>query len=768
MIRSGSESSWCRVFSPRKRCVDLLTALVAMAALVPGGPMQGVAEAEIITWAGLNAAETTADDVTDASLWDAGRVPGPGDTAVFAWTGVAAAYRGDVLIGGTGGEAFAPNHLVHDSSGFTLRGGDVRVVGPVELATLTLATGWTDSLRGRLIVGDGGTLGLTGEHPLTFAGHQGGWGAIVVEAGGVLELAGPVHRLEAFNAGWWHDRDGMYQGFKPLAGQGAVAVTMPGAVVVLGDPGERFYRQQAEVIEPLGYVSDAWGGPEVAPALHVGAASLHVRSDQIWLSEAGTGVVRLRGRAGEPVVHSIDGGPLLNLEQVALEVDHSGGVEPVLLGEMRLQSLVLRGSEQDPAVRDELLVTGPVELVGGVVVAGHGGDAAAAVEPVPAWQDQDGLLLSYRGASGGRLVLGGHELRTSRGARLEHHGDDAGDGAAALIDASGSQLVLGGDLVYQDAGRPAGQRRLIASQGVWVLDEGRRVGIHGDAATVIELAGDLVANTRSPTGPGLSAATLRLVGQPGQVRQVEVAAAPGDALGPGTWGIGRLEVGEALTVRLVNEHVNDGPVHYDAQGSAWRSKEGEVLLTGDLAIAEQGRLDLAGQSVVLHGRLTIDAGGVLDLPTGTPLSVGDVVPAFAAAGDQRPAWQALADHVLDSTNEPLSFTPHYEQGWTRWQVAGNWPLLGDMNLDGVVDTGDVAVFVQALVDPAWYLDLYGIEPMLVGDINADGAFDTGDVAAFVQLLVAGVAGGAPGAGVPEPGGGLWLVGVLWLLGARRR
>ena len=79
-------------------------------------------------------------------------------------------------------------------------------------------------------------------------------------------------------------------------------------------------------------------------------------------------------------------------------------------------------------------------------------------------------------------------------------------------------------------------------------------------------------------------------------------------------------------------------------------------------------------------------------------------------------------------------------------------LMGDMNLDGAVDTGDVAPFVLALTNPAVYMAQFDIDEAALtalGDINQDGAFDTGDAAAFVQLLVSGATVGSPG--VPEPG-----------------
>ena len=88
-------------------------------------------------------------------------------------------------------------------------------------------------------------------------------------------------------------------------------------------------------------------------------------------------------------------------------------------------------------------------------------------------------------------------------------------------------------------------------------------------------------------------------------------------------------------------------------------------------------------------------------------------------------------------------------------------LLGDMNLDGQIDSADVAPFVLALVDPLAYLSQYGIDPRLVGDINGDGVFDTADVAPFVQLLV-----GGGSTSVPEPGS-LVLLGGGGLMLLRR-
>ncbi len=92
-------------------------------------------------------------------------------------------------------------------------------------------------------------------------------------------------------------------------------------------------------------------------------------------------------------------------------------------------------------------------------------------------------------------------------------------------------------------------------------------------------------------------------------------------------------------------------------------------------------------------------------------------------------------------------------------------LLGDMNFDGVVDTGDVAPFVLALTDAAAYQSQFGVDEatmIAAGDINEAGAFDTGDVAPFVEMLV-----GSGSASVPEPGS-LALLGLGAIALMRRR
>ena len=77
------------------------------------------------------------------------------------------------------------------------------------------------------------------------------------------------------------------------------------------------------------------------------------------------------------------------------------------------------------------------------------------------------------------------------------------------------------------------------------------------------------------------------------------------------------------------------------------------------------------------------------------------------------------------------------------------PLLGDLDDSGGVDTGDVATFFQALVDPDQFeIDHPTVDAAVVGNINGDGLFDLGDIALFSGLF--GGPASASAQAIPEP------------------
>jgi hypothetical protein len=61
-------------------------------------------------------------------------------------------------------------------------------------------------------------------------------------------------------------------------------------------------------------------------------------------------------------------------------------------------------------------------------------------------------------------------------------------------------------------------------------------------------------------------------------------------------------------------------------------------------------------------------------------------------------------------------------------------LVGDMDVDGVVDMDDIVPFALALNDVAAYEAQFGLPPNTHGDTDGDGDLDFDDIAGFVELL----------------------------------
>lgn len=77
------------------------------------------------------------------------------------------------------------------------------------------------------------------------------------------------------------------------------------------------------------------------------------------------------------------------------------------------------------------------------------------------------------------------------------------------------------------------------------------------------------------------------------------------------------------------------------------------------------------------------------------------------------------------------------------------PVAGDLNLDGVVDLGDINAAITALVDPALYESTFGVRPGLRADFTGDGLFNLADLEGLAASLNT-----TPAAlldAVPEPG-----------------
>ncbi|MFO0974146.1 MAG: dockerin type I repeat-containing protein [Phycisphaerae bacterium] len=80
----------------------------------------------------------------------------------------------------------------------------------------------------------------------------------------------------------------------------------------------------------------------------------------------------------------------------------------------------------------------------------------------------------------------------------------------------------------------------------------------------------------------------------------------------------------------------------------------------------------------------------------------------------------------------------YDTNYDGIVQATDAVLLGDLDINQVVDLDDVDDFVRALVDPAGYPPSHaGWSPVPRGDFNGDGRLDGADIAGFCNRIIAG-------------------------------
>lgn len=108
-------------------------------------------------------------------------------------------------------------------------------------------------------------------------------------------------------------------------------------------------------------------------------------------------------------------------------------------------------------------------------------------------------------------------------------------------------------------------------------------------------------------------------------------------------------------------------------------------------------------------------------------------------------WSATTDFItteLTSTRIDLLDVGGTAHGPDFYEVTGDvvGALCGDSNCDGVINTGDIDPFVEALLngEAAWDALIGGATcPFLNNDINGDGVVNTGDIDPFVAELLQG-------------------------------
>lgn len=112
--------------------------------------------------------------------------------------------------------------------------------------------------------------------------------------------------------------------------------------------------------------------------------------------------------------------------------------------------------------------------------------------------------------------------------------------------------------------------------------------------------------------------------------------------------------------------------------------------------------------------------------------------AFVTDHDGQPGY----DEDKNGTNKSIDiidFSPNfcaYDTNYDGFVTQADFVILGDKNLDQILETSDVTDFVQGLLLPLDYTNTHnGITPDSRGDINGDGVIDGRDIGGFVSLLL---------------------------------
>ena len=177
------------------------------------------------------------------------------------------------------------------------------------------------------------------------------------------------------------------------------------------------------------------------------------------------------------------------------------------------------------------------------------------------------------------------------------------------------------------------------------------------------------------------------------------------------------------------------------------------LGTGQLTIEDDGTVNHSGGNLGLN--TDVESGGVLNISggsfgasfnmadldvesggtvnfigtafaiDGTPINLVEGTPTIIT--NRGVLTGTLADGQTIEFNLNAADPDNFNAGSTISVALAAAVLLGDVNLDGIVNFSDIAPFIQRLSAPAFQLE---------ADVNEDGVVNFSDIAPFIQTLVA--------------------------------
>jgi hypothetical protein len=222
---------------------------------------------------------------------------------------------------------------------------------------------------------------------------------------------------------------------------------------------------------------------------------------------------------------------------------------------------------------------------------------------------ESGLLETASARMGGTLEQTGGEIRMLD--RLTIGMDGGFTSGPGTLRLAGGSIHVGGDLqigVEADLGMPSSGELIVAEKEHEITVEGDLILtsfglIDAVEGAEIRLLGSHVRNTSRDASAmgGLANLTLTYAPDAEVVDTFEVASDPLGGFAD-NFALGHLQLGEHTQLRLVDVFDNAG------QGQS----EPEVLLLGQLTIAEGAWLDLAGLDLRVAGRMTEIAGWIED------------------------------------------------------------------------------------------------------------------------------------------------------------